>query len=78
MKTHLLSNNYLDQKRINNRNRDSYVYEKGDFEAIISEEQWDKCNELLAKRRVVCKDRFGNATATGYKPSADLWLNQSQ
>ena len=67
------SNNYLEQKRINNRDRDSYVYEKGDFEAIISEEQWDKCNALLEKRRIVCKDKFGNTTSTGYNPSADLW-----
>lgn len=67
------SNNYLDQKRINNRDRDSYIYEKGDFEAIISEEQWERCNELLAKRRIICEDKFGNLTANGYNPSADLW-----
>ena len=67
------SNNYLEQKRITNRDRDSYIYEKGDFEPIISEEQWDRCNELLAKRRIVSKDKFGNTTSTGYNPSADLW-----
>ncbi len=65
------SNNYLEQKRITNRDRDSYIYEKGDFEPIITEEQWDRCNELLAKRRIVSK--FGNTTSTGYNPSADLW-----
>lgn len=67
------SNNYLEQKRITNRDRDSYIYEKGDFEPIITEEQWNKCNELLAKRRIVSKDKFGNTTSTGYNPSADLW-----
>lgn len=67
------SNNYLEQKRITNRDRDSYIYEKGDFEPIITEEQWNKCNELLAKRRIVSKDKFGNTTSMGYNPSADLW-----
>ena len=31
-------NNYLEQKRIHNLDRSSYVYVKGDFEPIISEE----------------------------------------
>lgn len=32
------SNNYLEQKRINNLDEDSYVYVKDDFEPIVSEE----------------------------------------
>ena len=40
------TNNYLDQKRINNNDLDTYVYKKGDFEPIISEEQWDACHKI--------------------------------
>ncbi len=32
------SNNYLEQKRVNNHNSDTYMYARADFEAIITEE----------------------------------------
>ena len=45
------SNNYLEQKRIHNLDRDTYEYVKGDFEPIITEEQWDKCQAILKEKR---------------------------
>ena len=71
------SSNYLEQKRIVNHDRDTYVYEKGNFEPIISEEQWDKCNAILKSRRtVIGKDAKGNDIVNGVCPSADLWSNK--
>ena len=71
------SNNYLDQKRIVNHNRDTYVYEKGNFEPIISEKQWDKCNAILkSRRKVIGKDTKGNDIVNGVCPSTDLWSNK--
>ena len=40
------SNNYLEQKRINNLNEDTYQYEKVNIPAIISEKDWDKVQEI--------------------------------
>ncbi|HEZ7987394.1 MAG TPA: recombinase family protein [Ruminococcus sp.] len=45
------SNNYLEQKRIHNLNKDSYEYVKDDFEPIITEEQWDRCQDILKEKR---------------------------
>lgn len=44
------SNNYLDQKRINNHNKDTYIYKKADFEPIVTEEEFWKVQEIKAKR----------------------------
>lgn len=71
------SNNYLEQKRIVNHDRDTYVYEKGNFEPIISEKQWDKCNAILKSRRtVIGTDSKGKEITTGACPSSDLWSNK--
>ena len=71
------SNNYLEQKRIVNHDRDTYVYEKGNFEPIISEKQWDKCNDILKSRRtVIGTDSKGKEITTGACPSSDLWSNK--
>ncbi len=45
-----VSNNYLDQKRINNYNEETYLYVKCDFEPIVSEEEWHEV-EKIRKRR---------------------------
>ena len=44
------SNNYLEQKRINNLNRDTYMYQKIDIPVIIPKEEWDKVQEIIANR----------------------------
>ena len=40
------SNNYLEQKRINNHDASTYLYVKCDFPAIISEEEWKEVEKL--------------------------------
>lgn len=44
------SNNYLEQKRINNHNKETYLYKKADFEPIVSEEEFWKVQEIKTKR----------------------------
>lgn len=44
------SNNYLEQKRVNNHDASTYMCVKSDFEPIVSEEEWYKCQEIKAKR----------------------------
>lgn len=45
------SNNYLEQKRINNPRLDNLLYRKADFEAIVTEEEFQRVQELKEKRR---------------------------
>jgi len=44
------TNNYLEQKRINNHNRDTYMYVKSDFPAIVSEEDWRAVEKIRRAR----------------------------
>ena len=44
------SNNYLEQKRVNNHDASTYMCVKADFEPIVSEEEWHKCQEIKARR----------------------------
>lgn len=44
-------NNYLEQKIVRNHDEDTYMYKKGDFEPIISEEQWDRCRQIRDGRK---------------------------
>ena len=74
------SNNYLEQKRINNHNSDSYMYVKADFEAIVTEEDWRKCEAIRKSRRRelsiprVKKTPFGEEKITGPKREThDKW-----
>lgn len=62
-------NNFLDQKIIINRDEDTYLYVKGDFEPIISEEQWDRCKQIREQRTRYSKFRTengGGASQNGY------------
>lgn len=69
------SNNYLEQKRIKNLDSDSYVYVKGDFEPIVSEELWHKCDEIR-KSKVIKKENNGVITTYGKRNSTDIWLKK--
>ena len=69
------SNNYLEQKRIKNLDSDSYVYVKGDFEPIVSEELWHKCDEIR-KSKVIKKENNGVVTTYGKRNSTDIWLKK--
>ncbi len=47
-------NNFLDQRAIVNYDEETYLYVKGDFEPIISEEQWEHCKEIRCSRKRSC------------------------
>ncbi|MBO4411521.1 MAG: recombinase family protein [Oscillospiraceae bacterium] len=73
-------NNYLEQKRINNHNPDTYMYVKCDFEPIISEELFNKCKAIRESRT---SGSLTDAIAArkgerrhGMPQSADLWCNK--
>lgn len=51
------SNNYLEQKRVNNHNRDTYMYVKSDFPAIISEEEWRAVEKIRKSRSFVIPEK---------------------
>ena len=66
-------NNHLDQKTIVNRDEDSYLYVKGRFTPIISEEVWDKCKALRESKLTLRKTQEGKLERTGTRTSEDIW-----
>lgn len=69
-------NNYLDQKRIKNLDEDSYLYIKGDFEPIVSEELWDYCRDLRKSRTQTWTLKSGKTKGLGVKPTDDVFLHK--
>lgn len=74
------SNNYLEQKRVNNHNTDTYMLVKADFPAIVTEEEWYQCEKIRKSRRAdlniptTRKTPFGEEKVTKpVKESHDLW-----
>ena len=74
------NNNYLEQKRINNHNSETYMLVKGDFEPIVTEEEWYECERIRKSRRAELKipttrkTPFGEEKVTKPKQeSHDLW-----
>ena len=68
------SNNFLEQKRINNLDMSTYEYVEGDFPAIISKEVWDKAQEIRMSR---VKPSLVSSTKTTHskRDSKDVWVN---
>ena len=69
------SNNYLEQKRVKNLDEDSYLYVKGDFEPIISEDVFLRCKEIRESRTVKMVKNTGVCTY-GMRASQDVWLRK--
>ena len=69
------SNNFLEQKRIKNLDESTYIYEKGDFEPIISEELFKRCEEIRKSRTTKMIVNKGERTY-GKKASQDVWLRK--
>lgn len=72
------SNNYLEQKRVNNHDASTYMCVKADFEPIVSEEEWYKCQEIKARRVRTSFKSANEATQKkksthGIKENKDLW-----
>lgn len=69
-------NNHLDQKTIVNRDEDTYLYVKGRFTPIISEEVWDKCKAIRESKLTLRRTREGKIERTGTRTSEDLWAKR--
>lgn len=69
-------NNHLDQKTIVNRDEDTYLYVKGRFTPIISEEVWDKCKALRESKLTLRKTQEGKIERTGTRTSEDIWAKR--
>ena len=70
------SNNYLEQKRVHNLDRDTYEYVKGDFEPIITEEQWDRCQAILKEKRKTTLVENGEEKKKSNRTSRDIWVKK--
>lgn len=72
-------NNFLDQKIIRNRDEDTYLYVKGDFEPIISEEQWDRFRQIReqrVRRNKILTENGEKSHLTGVHTSDDVWTKK--
>jgi len=69
------SNNFLEQKRINNLDMSTYEYVEGDFPAIVSQEIWDKAQAIRENRM---KPALVSAEKTTHskRDSRDIWVNK--
>ena len=68
------SNNYLEQKRINNLDMSTYEYVEGDFPPIITDEVWQKAQTLRESRTTTPKEPGEQKRAK--RNSADIWVNK--
>jgi len=67
-------NNYLEQKRIAHK-EEEYVYKKGNFEPIVSEELWNQCEEIRLRKTTVFRDENGNTSKFGRREPQSVWSN---
>ena len=69
------SNNFLEQKRINNLDMSTYEYVEGDFPAIVSQEVWDKAQKIRESRM---KPSVVSTTKTTHskRDSKDIGVNK--
>lgn len=76
------SNNYLEQKRINNYDASTYMLVKTELEPIISEEDFYKAQEIKARRikPSLCKaiDNRKKIATHGVRENKDLWGSKLQ
>ena len=69
------SNGYLSQKRVNHRD-DEFEYIKGDFEPIVSEELWNRCEEIRLQKGVKLLDSNGTTRKFGRKEPQSIWTSK--
>lgn len=78
------SNNYLEQKRVNNPDASTYMCVKADFEPIVTEEEWQKCQEIKSRRVSTVFKSANEASALkkkvqhGIRENKDLWGSKLQ
>ena len=69
------SNNYLEQKRINNLDPSTYDYREGNFKAIISDETFEKAKLIREKKTAVLEEN-GVIVKRGRRISHDFWCER--
>ena len=68
------SNNYLEQKRINNHDKSTYIYMEGNFPAIVSQEDWHRAQEIKAGRMMESfSPQTGKRVRHCVQENKDLW-----
>ncbi len=74
------SNNYLEQKRIQNRDRHSYMYKKCDYEPIISQELFFQAQETRESKSTLCYSTEeagdGRTIKKAHKVSMYMWARK--
>ena len=70
------SNNFLEQKRINNYDASTYILVKGDFEPIVSEELWDSCNAIRKSKSKPSLVENGQVKKISHRTTRDLWQDK--
>lgn len=72
------SNNFLDQKRVLNRDPETYMYVKCDFEPIITEAEYLQSKALHARRTQNSKNGLTSGTGCrhGVHESKDVWTSR--
>ena len=69
------SNGYLSQKRVNHQ-EEEFEYIKGDFESIVSEELWNRCEEIRLQKGVKLLDSNGATRKFGRKQPQSIWTSK--
>ena len=69
------SNGFLTQKRVNNLDMTTFIYEQGDFEPIISKEQWDKAQQIRESKTTRSADPDASRKV-GKRVSTDIWVQK--
>ncbi len=77
------SNNYLEQKRINNHNAETYLYKKADFEPIVTEDEFRRVQEIMAERvrkmeesRNQSQQVWKGRRTIGVRRSTEIWAKR--
>lgn len=69
------SDGFLTQKRVNHR-EEEFVYVKGKFEPIVSEELWDRCEALRRKKSTPLLDSDGKTRKFMRKEPQSVWTEK--
>lgn len=72
------SNNYLEQKRVNNFDKSSYLCVKGDFPPIVTEEEWNRVQAIKEGRVKQSFKTDAKVPVHGTKENHDLWGSKMQ
>ena len=72
------SNNYLEQKRVNNFDKSSYLCVKGDFPPIVTEEEWHRVQAIKESRMKHSFKADAKVPVHGAKENHDLWGSKMQ